>query len=143
MITLTQEGRRRVVRHIALGVLSILATAVLAAMLHGGRRERVSTATAYMALVLLATTLVLAPLNVLMGRPNPVSFNRRRDFGIWSALVGIGHAGIGLTVHLHGRMYLYFLGERDTPGSLGCVPIPLAWPMTPVSSRPCSSWSWG
>ena len=106
-------------RHALLATASLVATAVLASVLQRDLRERVSTASAYVALALLATTLSLGPLNVLRGRPNPVSFNLRRDFGIWSAIVGVAHAAIGLTVHLRGRMYLYFVPEPGHPGIAG------------------------
>lgn len=65
---------------------------------------------------------MLGPRNVLRGRPNPVSSNRRRDFGIWGAVVGLTHLGIGLTVHFRGRMQLYFIAP---PESGGVVPIRL------------------
>ena len=106
-------------RHCALAAISIGGTAAIAALPPGHLRERVSMATAYVALILLAITLAQGPLNVLRGRPNPVSFNLRRDFGIWSAIVGVFHAGIGLTVHLAGRMYLYFLPEIGKPSIAG------------------------
>ena len=102
---------------IAVGSLST--TAVLALLLQGAVRERISLATAYVALGLLGVTLSLGPLNVLRERPNPVSFDRRRDFGIWSALFGLAHTAIGLTVHLRGRMWLYFLPAPESPGVLG------------------------
>jgi sulfoxide reductase heme-binding subunit YedZ len=37
-----------------------------------------------------------------------VSFDLRRDIGIWAALLAIFHTGFGLTVHLRGRMWMYF-----------------------------------
>ena len=116
------ERRRRVRRHCALAAVSIVGTIAIAALLPGQTRERISTAAAYVALLLLAVTLTLGPLNVLRGRPNPVSFNLRRDFGIWSAIAGVFHAGIGLTVHLQGRMYLYFVPEPGKPSIAGLRP---------------------
>lgn len=118
-MALTTEGRARVLRHATLAMTSVLATAALAVVLHRDLRERVSTATAYVALVLLAITLSFGPFNVLRGRANPLSFNLRRDFGIWSAIVGVVHAAIGLTVHLRGRMYLYFVPEPGHPSIVG------------------------
>lgn len=119
MIALTAEGRLRARRHALLAIVCTGATAALVPVLHGDLRERISTATAYVALVLLAMTLSLAPLNLLRSQPNPVSFNRRRDFGIWSAIVGVSHAAIGLTVHLRGRMHLYFFSEPGHPSIAG------------------------
>lgn len=70
---------------------------------------RASMATAYVGLALMALTLLLGPANVLRGRPNPLSTDPRRDFGIWAGLVGIAHVVVGLQVHVPGRPWLYFL----------------------------------
>jgi sulfoxide reductase heme-binding subunit YedZ len=88
-------------------------------LLHRDLRERFSTATAYVAIGLLAVTLSLGPLNVLRRRPNPVSFNLRRDFGIWSAMVGLVHSAMGLTVHFHGQIHRYFFADAGRPGLAG------------------------
>ena len=112
-------GGRRIRRHCLIAAGSLGATAVLALVFPGPDRARISLATAYVALALLTVTLSLGPLNVLRGRPNPVSFNLRRDFGIWSAVLGVGHTAFGLTVHFTGRMQLYFLPPPDTHGLLG------------------------
>jgi sulfoxide reductase heme-binding subunit YedZ len=71
-------------------------------------RHRLSMATAYAGLIFLAVSLWLGPWNVLRRRPNPISFDLRRDVGIWTGILAILHTGIGLTVHLHGRMWMYF-----------------------------------
>jgi sulfoxide reductase heme-binding subunit YedZ len=107
------------IRHLALGLVSLGSTAALMLVLHRDFRERFSTATAYVGLVLLAVTLALGPLNVLRRRPNPVSFNLRRDFGLWSAFMGVTHSVVGLTVHFRGRMHLYFVPDRGQPAVLG------------------------
>jgi sulfoxide reductase heme-binding subunit YedZ len=119
MIFLSGEGRLRVRRHALLATGAVTAAAVLVFIMHGDFRSRISTATAYVALVLLAVTLSFGPLNVLRGRPNPVSFNLRRDWGIWAALVGLAHTALGLTVHFRGRMHLYFVPEPGHPGIAG------------------------
>ncbi|MGH7593515.1 MAG: ferric reductase-like transmembrane domain-containing protein, partial [Gemmatimonadales bacterium] len=112
--------RGRVLRHVVLAAASVVVTVALIGVLHRrDLRERASIATAYVALALLAVTLALGPLNRLRGRPNPVSFNLRRDFGIWSAVMGLAHTAIGLTVHMRGRMYLYFVPEPGHPGIAG------------------------
>jgi hypothetical protein len=51
----------------------------------------------------------VGPWNVLRRRPNPVSFDLRRDIGIWTGILAILHTISGLTVHLRGRMWMYFL----------------------------------
>jgi sulfoxide reductase heme-binding subunit YedZ len=71
-------------------------------------RHRLSMATAYAGLIFLAASLWLGPWNVLRQRPNPVSFDLRRDIGIWTGILAIVHTAIGLTVHLRGRMWMYF-----------------------------------
>jgi methionine sulfoxide reductase heme-binding subunit len=71
-------------------------------------RHRLSMATAYAGLVFLAVSLWLGPWNILRQRPNPVSFDLRRDIGIWTGILAIVHTAIGLTVHLRGRMWMYF-----------------------------------
>ena len=71
-------------------------------------RHRLSMATAYAGLVFLTITLWLGPWNVLRRRTNPVSFDLRRDVGIWAGALAIVHTVIGLTVHLRGRMWMYF-----------------------------------
>jgi methionine sulfoxide reductase heme-binding subunit len=71
-------------------------------------RHRLSMATAYTGLIFLAVSLWIGPWNVLRRRPNPVSFDLRRDVGIWTGIFAILHTLIGLTVHLRGRMWMYF-----------------------------------
>jgi sulfoxide reductase heme-binding subunit YedZ len=79
---------------------------------------RWSMATAYVSMMLLAATLGLGPLNLLRGRPNPVSTDLRRDVGIWAAIVGLAHVVFGLQVHFPGRMREYFLRTDGEPGAL-------------------------
>lgn len=55
---------------------------------------------------------MIGPWNVLRGRANPVSFDLRRDLGIWAGIVALLHTGIGLNVHLRGRPWLYFIDEH-------------------------------
>jgi len=55
---------------------------------------------------------MLGPLNVLRRKANPVSFDLRRDLGIWAGISALAHTAIGLNVHLRGRMWLYFVDEN-------------------------------
>ena len=71
--------------------------------------SRASFATAYPALALLSATLLIGPWNWLRRRPNPISSDLRRDIGIWAAILGIVHAGVGQCVHLRGRPWLYYV----------------------------------
>lgn len=86
--------------------------------LAGGDRVafRASMATAYVSLALLGASLATGPLNVLRGRPNPVSTDLRRDLGIWAAVVAIAHFAVGLQVHMKHRWEYWF-----TPASGGLL----------------------
>ncbi len=81
----------------------------------GPPAQRLSIATAYLALVFLATTLLIGPFNHRRARANPVSTSLRRDIGIWTAIGGIVHTIIGLQVHMGGDMVRYFFPE-PAPG---------------------------
>jgi sulfoxide reductase heme-binding subunit YedZ len=100
---------RRSKRHLILaaGAISITCVAYAATPPPDGR-HRLSMATAYAGLIFLAVSLWIGPWNVLRRRPNPVSFDLRRDIGIWTGILAILHTIIGLTVHLRGRMWMYF-----------------------------------
>ncbi|MGH9685828.1 MAG: ferric reductase-like transmembrane domain-containing protein [Candidatus Acidiferrales bacterium] len=102
----------RLLHHFALGASSI-ALAVLFMEFFPKRDfiSRLSVGTAYPALFLTATALLLGPLNVLLHKSNPLSFDLRRDTGIWAGIMALIHTTIGLNVHLRGRMWLYFVQE--------------------------------
>ena len=74
--------------------------------------SRLSIATAYAALFLASAAMLVGPWNVLHGRRNPVSFDLRRDLGIWAGIMALLHTGIGINVHLRGRPWLYFINEQ-------------------------------
>jgi methionine sulfoxide reductase heme-binding subunit len=99
----------RSTRHVTLAALAIAITCLAyAATPPPDVRHRLSMATAYTSLILLAVSLWIGPWNVLRRRPNPVSFDLRRDIGIWTGILAVLHTIIGLTVHLRGRMWMYF-----------------------------------
>jgi len=101
--------RERTKRHCILAVAAIAMTAaVFFATPPPDFRHRLSMATAYAGLAFLAYSLWLGPWNVLRSKANPVSFDLRRDIGIWAAVLALLHTGVGLTVHLRGRMWMYF-----------------------------------
>ncbi|MDA0195947.1 MAG: ferric reductase-like transmembrane domain-containing protein [Bacteroidetes bacterium] len=75
--------------------------------------SRLSMATAYPGLALLAATLLIGPFKVIRRRPNPVSDDLTRDIGIWAGIVGLAHVILGLQVHMRGRMWLLFLNENQ------------------------------
>ncbi len=105
---------QRITRH---GVIALANVACVAVFweLFSIRRDvisRLSIATAYPALFLTAAALSIGPWNVLRGRTNPVSFDLRRDLGIWAGIMALLHTGIGLNVHLRGRPWLYFIDQH-------------------------------
>jgi sulfoxide reductase heme-binding subunit YedZ len=108
---------RRLRHHLVLAAAST-ALGLLIAPLHGTAdlREQVSIATAYIGLTWVAASLLLGPLNLLRGRPNPVSTDLRRDIGIWGGIAGLAHLAVGLTVHMRGKMAEYFLAPARSGG---------------------------
>lgn len=95
--------RRLVLRHLPL--LAISAGAVICIYVRRPNRDvwmKASFATAYPALILLLTTLVIGPLNVLTRRRNAISLDLRRDVGIWAGIFAIILTVIGQNVHLWG-----------------------------------------
>lgn len=114
MSVINSYWRRRFGRHAAI-VLFTLATTALFWTLFRDRRDLIShlsIATAYPALFLTAAALLIGPRNVLTRRPNPVSFDLRRDLGIWAGVMAIAHTVVGLNVHLRGRPWLYFVDQH-------------------------------
>src|SRR5260370_7412435 len=106
--------RRRIARHLMIAFATAGCTALFW-QLFSTRQDLIShfsIATAYPALVLTAAALVLGPWNVLRGRHNPVSFDSRRDLGIWAGVMALIHTVVGLNVHLRGRPWLYFVDEH-------------------------------
>ena len=105
--------RRRVLRHIFLASAFVLLSVIF--MRFFSKRDtisRISIGTAYSALILTGLALMLGPWNVLRGRFNPVSFDVRRDVGIWAGIAAVVHTGVGLNVHLRGRPWLYFVNKH-------------------------------
>jgi sulfoxide reductase heme-binding subunit YedZ len=70
--------------------------------------EQLSMATAYASVILLALALSMGPVNVLRGKPNPLSSYLRRDIGIVGGLVALVHVVLGLQVHMGGDFVQYF-----------------------------------
>jgi len=64
-------------------------------------------ATGYVALALLATTLLIGPLNLLLRRRNPVSSYLRRDLGAWTAFASIVHTVLGFQIHGSGGFFSF------------------------------------
>lgn len=62
----------------------------------------------YLALLFLAVTLLIGPLQLARRRRNPVNIHSRRDTGIWAGLTGCLHVVFGLQGHLGGQILAYF-----------------------------------
>ena len=113
-LVLGRRGGARVRRHLVLATISgVLILAIFALLAPREFVFRASMASAYAALGMAGATLILGPLNVLRGRPNPVSTYLRRDIGIWAGLLALTHVVCGLQVHMKGRFWLYFVYPAD------------------------------
>ena len=109
---MTGAWRHRLVRHhaplalasaVAVGVFVRLPVFALGGS--GGSFIRQATfATGYWALGLLAVTLLIGPVNLMLGRRNPVSTYLRRDVGVWTTVFCIVHVVLGFDVHGSGRI---------------------------------------
>ncbi len=100
---------QRIKRHFGLALLAFAIVSVAyTATPPPDVRHRASMATAYAGLAFLCLSLCLGPWKVLRRRANPVSFDLRRDSGIWAGVLAVVHTAVGLTVHLRGRMWMYF-----------------------------------
>ena len=108
---MSERMKRRWLRHhLPFAVASAAAVAALdCTRPYTDSITRLSFATAYVAVALLALTLMTGPWNVLTGRRNPVSSDLRRDLGIWAGALALVHTGVGQCVHLRGRPWLYYV----------------------------------
>lgn len=104
----------RIARHATIALATTGCVALFWA-LFSIRRDvisRLSISTAYPAVSLMAAAMIVGPWNALRRRTNPVSFDLRRDLGIWAAIMALLHTGIGINVHLRGKPWLYFVDEH-------------------------------
>jgi methionine sulfoxide reductase heme-binding subunit len=79
---------------------------------------RLSMATGWVSVVLIAWALLIGPWRVRRGRPAPASTDLRRDVGIWGGVFGLAHVVTGLQVHFAGKFWKYFVyadGDRAIP----------------------------
>ncbi|HYN80301.1 MAG TPA: ferric reductase-like transmembrane domain-containing protein [Gemmatimonadaceae bacterium] len=104
---------RRLLRNVSLAALFLGGTSVLYLAIDGPPAQRLSVATAYVGLLLLAATLLVGPLSDRSGRATPVSTNLRRDIGIWAAIGGLMHTVVGLQVHMRGQVVRYFVPDTE------------------------------
>jgi sulfoxide reductase heme-binding subunit YedZ len=109
--------QRLLYHHLPLAVASAACFLLVFALVKGKYLPfRLSMATAYTGVLLLAVTLLLGVLKVLRGEISPVSTDWRRDVGIWAAMFGLAHLVIGLQVHAPGRMRTYFVYPAEQAG---------------------------
>ena len=110
----TAYWTRRVARNLGILALALgVHLAVATATSHSTQvMFRLSMATGYTSVVLIAWALLIGPWRVLRGRRAPVSTDLRRDVGIWGALFGVAHVVTGLQVHL-GDPIKYFVYRDD------------------------------
>jgi methionine sulfoxide reductase heme-binding subunit len=79
---------------------------------------RLSMATGYVSVVLIAWAMMIGPWRVRRGRPAPASTDLRRDVGIWGGIFGLAHVVTGLQVHMGGAFWKYFIypdGDHRIP----------------------------
>jgi sulfoxide reductase heme-binding subunit YedZ len=66
-----------------------------------------TVATGYLALGLLALTLLIGPANLLLRRRNPLSSYLRRDVGAWTAIASIVHVIVGFQTQSGGGAFSF------------------------------------
>jgi methionine sulfoxide reductase heme-binding subunit len=79
---------------------------------------RLSMATGYVSVVLIAWAMLIGSWRVRRGRPAPASTDLRRDVGIWGGVFGLAHVVTGLQVHFGGKFWKYFIypdGDHRIP----------------------------
>ena len=109
----TRLSRRLLRHHLPLAAASTVVTAALYfTRPYPQIIPRLAFASAYPALVLICTTLLLGPWKQLIGERLQVSFDLRRDIGIWAGIMSLFHTGVGQFVHMAGRFWLYYIYEN-------------------------------
>ena len=111
---------RRLWRNVGiLAVALVVHLIVVTATSHSSQvMYRLSMATGYVSVVLIAWAMLIGPWRVRRGRPAPASTDLRRDVGIWGSLFGVAHVVTGLQVHFAGAFWKYFLypdGDHRIP----------------------------
>jgi len=108
-------GRARWLTHAVL--LALTAVAYGLGMLYAPRAAPsyvITLAFGYWALLLIAITLVIGPLQLARDRRrrrNPVNLNIRRDIGIWAGITGLLHVVFGLQQRFGGDVIRFFFSH--------------------------------
>lgn len=106
-------SHRLVRHHLPLAIITIGTTWLLAVTRpFSDLITRLAFGSAYPALILLCLTLLIGPWKMFAGQRLQISFDLRRDIGIWAGISGLFHTGVGQFVHLRGRPWLYYIYER-------------------------------
>ena len=117
----TRYWTRRLWRNV--GILSVALVVHLAVVTATSDSSqvmyRLSMATGYASVALIAWAMLIGPWRVRRGRPAPASTDFRRDVGIWGGIFALVHVVTGLQVHFAGAFWKYFLYPN------GDHPIPL------------------
>jgi sulfoxide reductase heme-binding subunit YedZ len=84
-------------------------------MRHRSFARQFTLATGYVALGLLALTLLIGPANLLLRKRNPISSYLSRDVGTWAVIGSVVHVIFGLQVHGRGQIsdFLDYFVARD------------------------------
>jgi len=83
--------------------------------------QQLTVATGYVGIGLLAITLLIGPVNLVLGKRNPVSTYLRRDLGIWAAILSVVHVALAVAIHVsHGSGVVtavvhFFIAEDGRP----------------------------
>src|SRR5262245_22884590 len=83
--------------------------------------QQFTVASGYLAVAMLAVTLLLGPANLVLRRRNPLSTYLRRDVGIWTAAFSILHVISAILIHVsHGSGVItsvlhFFVAEDGRP----------------------------
>jgi sulfoxide reductase heme-binding subunit YedZ len=111
---LSERLKQRLVRHhLPLALLSLASGYLLyVTRPYPQVIPRLAFASAYPALLLLSVTLLLGPWKLLMGERLTMSWDLRRDMGIWAGITGLFHTLTGQFVHLPGRPWAYYIYEH-------------------------------
>jgi sulfoxide reductase heme-binding subunit YedZ len=111
-----KRAKKRLWRHhLPLLVASVVLCGILYNTLDSeDPRWLLSMSTAYVGLVWVAVTLLLGPWVILREKRATLSFDLRRDVGIWAGIVSLVHVAVGVQVHFYGKPWLYFVSDEWT-----------------------------
>lgn len=117
-LSIFPTDRNRWLTHLGLALLTLVLCYIAFGLLPDTytRLHVLTIATGYIAFVLLVTTLLIGPIQLVLQKRkrNPVNLDIRRDIGIWAAFTGLLHVIFGFQIHLQGQIILYFFEETPS-----------------------------